>query len=152
MKAKTCDSEDPVQIWTLRRDNPILRSMKAKLLNVWNSLRPVLTGWIVVALLLPTILALTSSGVAAHANSFSEICSAQNTSLPGDHKKHSEDCPCCILAGAAHMVLPPRDAVEIVDPPRRQETVFIAEAISAASAETYTAHALARGPPQFLNI
>ena len=126
--------------------------MTAKMHNAWNSLRPVLTGWIVVALLLPTILALTSSGAAAHASSFSEICSAQNSSLPGDHKKHSQDCPSCILAGAAHIGLPPRDAAEIVDPPRREEAVFSAEAISAASAETYVAHALARGPPEFLNM
>ena len=127
-------------------------SMKAKLHQFWQEFRPVLIACVTVALLLPTLLAVMPSGAAAHAISFSEICSAQNTNLPGDHKKHSEDCPSCILAGAAHMGLPPRDAVEIVDPPRREEAVFLAEAISAASAETYVAHALARGPPEFLNI
>ena len=126
--------------------------MKSKLQEFWHSLRPVLTGWIVVALLLPTILALTSSAAAAHANSFSEICSAQNTNLPDDHKKHSQDCPCCVLSGVAQMGLPPRDAVEIVDPQRRQEAVFLAQATSRSIAETYAAHALARGPPVFLNI
>ena len=126
--------------------------MKSKLHEFWHSLRPVLIGWIVVALLLPTILALTSSAAEAHANSFSEICSAQNSNLPGDHKKHSEDCPCCVLANAGHAALPPRDAVEIVDPQRRQEAVFLAQATSRSIAETYAAHALARGPPVFLNI
>ena len=126
--------------------------MKAKLREFWQNLRPVLTGWIVVALLLPTILALTSSAAAAHANSFSEICSAQNANLPDDHKKHSQDCPCCVLSGVAHMGLPPRDAVEIVDPPRREEAVFVAQAVLLAVTESYVAHALARGPPVFLNI
>jgi hypothetical protein len=126
--------------------------MKSKLHEFWHSLRPVLTGWIVVALLLPTILTLTSSAAAAHANSFSEICSAQNTNLPGDHKKHSEDCPCCVLASAGHAALPARDAAEIVIPQRRQEAAFLAQAASLSIAETYTAHALARGPPSFLNI
>ena len=126
--------------------------MKAKLQQFWQAFRPVLIGWVSVALLLPTLLAVAPSAAAAHAISFSEICSAQNANLPGDHKKHSQDCPCCVLSGSAHLGLPPRDAVEIVDPPRRHGAVFIAEAISRAIAETYVAHALARGPPAFLNI
>ena len=126
--------------------------MKAKLHQFWQAFRPVLIGWVSVVLLLPTLLAVAPSAAAARAISFSEICSAQNASLPGDHKKHSLDCPCCVLSGAAHMGLPPRDAIEIVDPPRRQGAVFIAEAISRAIAETYVAHAFARGPPNLFNI
>jgi|GEM_PF-7116667 len=126
--------------------------MKSKLHEFWHSLRPVLTGWIVVALLLPTILALTSSAAAAHVNSFSEICSAQNNNLPGDHKNHSQDCPCCVLASAGQAALPARDVGEIVIPQRRQEAAFLAQATSLSIAEAYVAHALARGPPAFLNI
>ena len=50
------------------------------------------------------------------------------------------------------MGLPPRDVVEIVDPPRREETAFLAQITSRVGAETYVAHSLARGPPEFLNI
>ncbi|MDP8998134.1 MAG: hypothetical protein M3O03_14205 [Pseudomonadota bacterium] len=126
--------------------------MKAKLHQFWQAFRPVLIAWVTVALLLPTLLAVMPSGAAAHAISFSEICSAQNANLPDDHKKHSQDCPCCVLSGVAHMGLPPRDAVEIVDPPRREEAVFVAQAVFLAVTQSYVAHALARGPPEFLNI
>ncbi|MEO9166921.1 MAG: hypothetical protein ABI230_00820 [Aestuariivirga sp.] len=126
--------------------------MKAKLHQFWQAFRPVLIGWVTVALLLPTLLAVAPSTAAASAVSFSEICSAQNANLPDDHKNHSQDCPCCVLSGAAHMGLLPRDAVEILDPPRRQDAVFIAKAISSTIAETHVAHALARGPPNLFNI
>ena len=126
--------------------------MKAKLHQFWQAFRPVLIAWVTVALLLPTLLAVMPSGAAAHAISFSEICSAQNANLPDDPKKHSQDCPCCVLSGVAHMGLPPRDAVEIVIPQRRQEAAFLAQETSLSIAETYAAHALARGPPVFLNI
>ena len=126
--------------------------MKSRLHEFWHSMRLVLIGWLVVALLLPTLLGLTSSAAAAHANSFSEICSVHNANLPGDHKKHSEDCPCCVLASAGHAALPARDAVELVIPQRSQVAVFLAQATSLSIAETYAAHALARGPPEPLII
>ena len=126
--------------------------MKAKLQQFWQAFRPVLIGWVSVALLLPTLLAVTPSAAAAHAISFSEICSAQNANLPGDHKKHSQDCPCCLLGCGQSAVLAPRDFDLETVPQPRTEAAFLQHHAAEFSAQIYNNFAFARGPPAFLNI
>jgi len=89
--------------------------VKHKLKQLWQHFRPVLTGWLAVALLLPTLLALTPSGAAASvANDLSQICMSQSDSQPADHQNHSQDCPCCLPGGVGFTALPPAEiSVEV---------------------------------------
>ena len=115
--------------------------------KTWQNLRPVLTGWMLVALLLPSLLVLTPAVAATQANSFIEICQDKKEQLPGDHRNHADDCPCCLPTNAGLLFLPPRVAHEFIAPLVGLRQSEFAAAASTVIADSHTSHALARGPP-----
>jgi hypothetical protein len=129
--------------------------MPGKLHRIWQTFRPVLTGWLVVALLLPAVLGLTPRDAAAAINApshLAELCSTQDQGkVPAEHQNHNEDCPCCMPQGLAFSALVPEGVV--FDTPRLQAAPAVfGKSESVDLLVGPISPFLARGPPLIRSI
>jgi len=130
-----------LQIFSLHR-------VKKRLNQLWQTVRPVLTGWLVVALLLPMLLALTPAGAsAAVADDVARICTSLGDNPAPDHNNHLQDCPCCLPSGQAAMALPLRGTFVLPVPLRREVAASLASLTQVISAPIDSSAFHARGPP-----
>ncbi|MEP6826521.1 MAG: hypothetical protein ABJA10_00450, partial [Aestuariivirga sp.] len=87
--------------------------MWANLKAARQNFQPILTGWLVVALLLPAFLGVLPSAQAASTGQILQsidlqLCSHLGHSDDGKGQpgQHDHDCPCCLPVGTAQLALP----------------------------------------------
>jgi hypothetical protein len=118
--------------------------------------QPLVTAWLVVALVLPALLGF-APGAQANAvdqllqRSSLQLC-AQQTHAPDDDANTSKghahhDCPCCLPTAAGFAALVPLDAAAVAAPLWHQETAALVAFTRALIARQPHRLAPARAPP-----
>ncbi len=125
------------------------------------AIQPVVTGWLAVALLLPTLLGLLPAAQAASTASILQsvdyqLCQqlghdgqGQDKNAPG-HQNH--DCPCCLPTAAGLAALPPIDPALLPVPVWHAEKLALVEFTHRLFARQPYGLAPARGPPASLSV
>lgn len=128
---------------------------------VWSDLRAMLVGWLVCALLLPTLLGFIPIAKASAADdlvqvSESQLCTQIGHLANGDGKptksQHNHDCPCCLPSGLGQVALPPYDVAVLSIVTRHKTKLGLVEFVLRHPANRLYRLAPARAPPVFLSL